>query len=118
VLVSDVDFNTLKLLLTYLYTGTCTYVIDDLELGVSLLRCASRFMLEGLISVCERKLLAKMSNDNVIDLYRVAALCQAPILLASTRHHILVNYKQLSARDPNHEALLEVLQEQGEGMAG
>jgi len=98
VILSDMSPTTMKILLTYLYSGSASFVRDDLNTGVALLRAASRFMIDPLRDYCERILSTRVYDDSVIGLYQAASFCEANFLLATTQHYLLANYSSVFDR--------------------
>lgn len=104
VLVSHMQGATMNLLMRYLYTGSASFVRDDIHTGVALMSAANHYMLPALRNMCEVRLCSSINTHNVVDLYKVGVSCSAPLLCTAARVFLLQHYERVS--DADHEALL------------
>ena len=128
-----VSGRVLQLLLEYLYTGSCQYPRDDLNLGLDLMAIADQFLLDTMKSQCEGHLSSKIDPEVtraqegaarilkfkspspppphfqvVIPLYYAAVRFNATRLLANSSHFLLKHYCEVE--DADHQVLLHLLE--------
>lgn len=77
VLIKDMDYEVLKEMLTYIYTGRSKNLKDVAE---DLLVVADKYDLEGLKTLCQRELGAKLTTENAADLLALADMHCAKLL--------------------------------------
>jgi hypothetical protein len=108
IVLQGVPPTVLSFLLKYIYTGTCLFPRDDLNLGVELLAVADRYMLFPMKHQCEAVLSSKISSEVVIPLYNAAFQFNAQTLYNNCCHYLLENYHNLD--DPDHSTLFHLLE--------
>ncbi|CAJ0932152.1 unnamed protein product, partial [Mesorhabditis belari] len=111
---SDVEFEVMQELLTYMYTGRCTRLSD---ISLELLAAADRFAMPGLKDIAEQSLRAQLSIESVCrilcvaDLHMAIALKKNAIQFITTQSQPVTEtdgWKELVSNSP--ELVTEVVQ--------
>eukprot|EP00743_Colponemidia_sp_Colp-15_P009689 GILK01010601.1.p1 GENE.GILK01010601.1~~GILK01010601.1.p1 ORF type:complete len:1261 (-),score=219.19 GILK01010601.1:91-3840(-) len=94
-LTLDAADDTIRHLLEFIYTGTCTVPNNDkaAELILDLLQCGSYYQLPALKLWCESSLSGSIDLTNVIPLYEYATLYEANFLAEYCLFYLATNYE-------------------------
>jgi speckle-type POZ protein len=106
VLIDDIEPETFRLLLGYLYTGKFPDVNDALKIE-QLLSAAEMYQIEGLKEHCEEYLKPRVTLENVIRLLVVAHLYLAPKLMETCLSYLSDFSKQIWPR-PEWKELVKI----------
>merc|ERR1719273_528567 len=98
----DIDVNTLKLLVTFMYTDE----IPDDKITLELVAAADRFEVLRLKEICERKLSQNLGMENIADVFHIANLHSLEYLSQNVLIFMAQNWKTLR-NDESIEALLQ-----------
>ena len=82
--IVDFDTPTIKKMLAYLYSDK----IEDSEINMDLLALSNMFQVESLQSLCEKKMCAMLTNENVMDAWMGANLLKRAVLLEACEKYL------------------------------
>ena len=82
--IVDFDTSTIKKMLAYLYSDK----IEDSEINMDLLALSNMFQVESLQSLCEKKMCAMLTNENVMDAWMGANLLKRAVLLEACEKYL------------------------------
>jgi len=113
VVVKEIKFDTLSLLVEYLYTDTVN--IDEANV-VDLFVAADRFQVKRLQAICENFLIKNIDEDNIIHVFELADRANATQLRTFCVNWILSNFGEV-LRKGEHLNLARELQMEINGLA-
>jgi hypothetical protein len=111
--VKDIAFDTLSLLIEYLYTDSVT--IDESNV-VDLFIAADKFQVKRLQAICENFLIKNIDEDNIIQVFELADRVNATQLRTFCVNWILSNFGEV-LRKGEHLNLSRELQMELNGLA-
>lgn len=95
--ITDIDQNTFKMLLQFVYYGrvVCNEFYDWLKLIVA----SDKYSVTSLVKICDDHIVNNLSIENVIDVYITADLISASVLKEKCIEFIFANKRQVVETD-------------------
>jgi len=93
--LKDVDLETVKNMLSFMYSGN----IDKIKINVSLLAAADKYGVLVLRNICIQTLPKMIKSDNVVEICQAGMLLDNKDLVDTTSAYITENWPKLSKQD-------------------